>query len=274
MAEFAFLLKKFISSLILPPAAPALMVLLGLMYRRRWMGSSLIATGLVSMVALSTNAVSSALLMSLQASPALNPVNLPPAGAIVVLAGGLREAAAEYGSDQLNTFTLERMRYGAWLAKRTGLPILVTGGYKYDGPTEAQVMAQALRDEYGLSARWVESRSRDTADNATYSAQLLREAKISRVLLVTHAWHMRRALAEFKAVNLDPIPAPTVFARVPNKLSLEDFLPSSRAYFNSAFALHEWLGIAWARLSGRGGSREGGGSRDTKAPVMGLGLLV
>ncbi len=251
MAEFAFLLKKLVSSLLLPPVAPVLLVLLGLMLRRKRGGTSLIATGLVAVVMLSTNAVSSALLRSLQVSPALTPVNLPSAGAIVVLAGGLREAAAEYGSDQLNYFTLERLRYGAWLAKRTGLPILVSGGYKYNGPTEAQVMAQTLSEEYGLSARWVESRSRDTADNATYSAAMLRQAKISRVLLVTHAWHMRRAMAEFKAVNLDPVAAPTLFVRETGNLEFEDFLPNSRAYFNSAFALHEWLGISWASLAGR-----------------------
>ncbi|MFN0316058.1 MAG: YdcF family protein [Burkholderiales bacterium] len=251
MTEFAFLLKKIVSSLILPPVAPVLIILLGLVLRKRWAGFALIATGLVSVVALSTNAVSSVLLVSLQNSPALNPSNLPQASAVVVLAGGLREAAAEYGSDQLNTFTLERLRYGAWLAKRTGLPILVTGGYKYDGPTEAQVMAQTLRDEFGLQPHWVESRSRDTAENAAYSAELLREAKISRVLLVTHAWHMRRAIAEFKAVKLDPIPAPTVFARSPEKLALEDFLPTPRAYFHSGFALHEWLGNTWSELRSR-----------------------
>ncbi|MSQ58445.1 MAG: YdcF family protein [Betaproteobacteria bacterium] len=251
MADFIFLLQNVVSGLLLPPLAPALIVLLGLMLRRRWVGAGLIATGLVSVVLLSTNAVSSALLVSLQVSQALSPTNLPRAGAIVVLAGGLREQAAEYGSDQPNIFTLERLRYGAWLAKRTGLPLLVTGGYKYDGPTEAQVMAQTLRDEFGLQPRWVESRSRDTSDNASYSAELLREAKIARVLLVTHAWHMRRALLEFKAAHLDPVPAPTVFARVPNKLTFVDFLPTARAYFNSGFALHEWLGIAWASLRGR-----------------------
>jgi uncharacterized SAM-binding protein YcdF (DUF218 family) len=251
MAEFAFVLKKIISALILPPVAPALIILLGLILRKRWAGFTLIAAGLVSVVALSTNVVSSALLVSLQNSPALNPSNLPQASAVVVLAGGLREAAEEYGSDQLNTFTLERLRYGAWLAKRTNLPLLVTGGTKYDGPTEAQVMAQTLRDEFGLQPRWIESRSRDTAENATYSAELLQEANISRILLVTHAWHMRRAFAEFKAAKLDPIPAPTAFARRPAPLGADDFVPTPRAYYLSGFALHEWLGIAWSRLRGR-----------------------
>jgi uncharacterized SAM-binding protein YcdF (DUF218 family) len=251
MAELALLLKKTISALLLPPIAPALLIVLGLVLRRRWLGSSLIVAGLIAIVGLSTNAVSSALLISLQVSPALNPSRLPQASAIVVLAGGLREAAAEYGSDQINSLTLERLRYGAWLAKRTGLPLLVAGGYQYEGPTEAQVMAQALRDEYGLEARWVESRSRDTAENAAYSAELLRAARITRILLVTHAWHMRRALLEFKAARLDPVPAPTIFARSPHPLEFNDFFPTARGYHDSGFALHEWLGIAWARLRGR-----------------------
>ncbi len=250
MGEFAFLLKKILTAMVLPPTSTMFVIFLGLLLLRKQkrLGVALIFLATLITTVLSMTGVAGYLLSTLQYGPPLSLTPRPKADAIVVLAGGIREQALEYGSDQLNFYTLERLRYGAWLAKRTGLPILVTGGTKFDGPTEAQVMAQALRDEYGLTARWVESNSRDTADNATMSASMLREAGISRVLLVTHAWHMRRALAEFRAARLHPIPAPTIFVRENARLELKYFIPNARSLFDSSIALHEWLGIFWARV--------------------------
>ena len=169
----------------------------------------------------------------------------------MVLGGGLRKNAKEYGGlNQLNTFTLERVRYGAWLAKRTGLPVLVSGGALFEGASEAQVMANTLRDEYGVQARWVESKSVDTHANATESAVILRANGVSRILLVTHAWHMRRALEDFRSVHLEPTAAPTSFARVDGELEYGSFIPDGKYFYHSTLALHEWLGVVWEQVRG------------------------
>src|SRR5258707_817729 len=62
-----------------------------------------------------------------------------------------------------------------------------------------------------LLVTWVEDRAANTAENATYSAAILKNAGVSSVVLVTDAYHMPRALALFRATGLATIPAPTEF---------------------------------------------------------------
>lgn len=138
----------------------------------------------------------------------------------------------------------------AWLAKRTGLPLLVSGGLGKDGrPSEAHMMQQVLEQEYSLPVRWLEPDSRDTYENAEFSAKLLKADGIERVYLVTHAWHLPRAVWSFHQFKLDVIPAPTVFeglGKGPRELA--DFLPNARALERTAYACHEIIGNAWYRL--------------------------
>ncbi|WP_341648475.1 YdcF family protein [Thauera humireducens] len=101
------------------------------------------------------------------------------------------------------------MRYGARLARTTGLPLLVSGGGIGNETAEAVLMKSALEEDFGLTVRWAEARSRDTRENALFSAQILREADVRHVLLVTHAMHMPRAQAAFESAGLIVTPAPT-----------------------------------------------------------------
>ncbi|HAK93275.1 MAG TPA: YdcF family protein, partial [Massilia timonae] len=96
-----------------------------------------------------------------------------------------------------------RLRYAAHLHRRTGLPILVSGGAPGPGAMSlADAMAAALREDFGVPVRWVEGRSRNTAENAMFSAALLRPEKVGRVLLVTDAMHMERARTVFQRGGL------------------------------------------------------------------------
>jgi len=135
-----------------------------------------------------------------------------PPGAIVILSAGRRVYAPEFGTETLDELSLERVRYGALLARATRLPVLVSGGLGGEGrPSLAQLMADALRSDYGIAARWLESRSVNTAENAILSSEILRSAGIKRVILVTHAWHMKRANAAFIANGISVLPGPTAF---------------------------------------------------------------
>lgn len=252
MGEFGFVLKKLVSSLVLPPAGPVLVVLIGLavMRKRRRLGQGMIVLSALGTLALSIPLVSGALMAALQSTPVLDPSATHRAEAIVVLAGGIRRQALEYGGrDDVGVFSLERLRYAAWLARRTGLPILLSGGGYYDeeGLREAEAMAAALTEDFGLTARWLETKSLDTAENAVESARLLQADNITRVLLVTHAWHMRRAMEEFSRTGLRAIAAPTKFAGS-GPVELLSYLPNGRSYSESTFALHEWLGLLWRGL--------------------------
>ena len=92
----------------------------------------------------------------------------------MILGGGTRRDAPEYGGDTLGQLTLERVRYGARVARLTGLPVLVTGGSVLGGETEAKLMQESLRAEVAVDVKWAEDRSRTTHENAILSAAILR----------------------------------------------------------------------------------------------------
>lgn len=200
---------------------------------------------------LSVTPVSALLIDQMQVIPPLTAPELTAAtsgaaSAIVILSAGRRTYAPEFGGATVDSLSLERVRYGALLARMTGLPVLVSGGIARAGePSLAQIMAGALEQDYGLTARWQEVKSETTAENAIYSAGMLKEAGIIRVVLVTHAWHMKRAQAAFAANGMTVIPAPTAFYRPPRENMLRQLLPSMAAFRMSGYAIHEIVGSLW-----------------------------
>jgi uncharacterized SAM-binding protein YcdF (DUF218 family) len=245
-----FIAKKALTALVLPPTGPLLVALVGLALLRRrprW-GRALAWLGVLSLLVLSLPLVSHALLRAVDQTPPLDFARTQAAQAIVILGGGIRRGALEYGGDTLGRLTLERVRYGAIVARRTKLPVLVSGGAVYGGSSEAELMKRALEDEFGVQARWTETRSRDTQSNAVQSAAILLPAGISRILLVAHGFDMPRATAEFASAGLHVTPAPTAVT-VGSPLSAHpvEWLPGVSALQGSYYALYELLADAVRR---------------------------
>ncbi|TWO73045.1 YdcF family protein [Caenimonas sedimenti] len=248
-AEF----KSILSTLVLPPAGPLLLALLGLLLMLRWhrAGTAVAFTGVLVALALSTNAVALILVHALLPLP--DPVRqdqLKGVQAIVVLGGGVQAVAPEYGEAQPAGGTLARLRYGLWLAKRTGLPVAFSGGVGWSAtgtPTtpEGTVARRVARQDFGRELRWVDDRSRDTAENAERTAALLRPEGIHRIALVTDSWHMPRSVAHFRAQGFDVVMAPTGFPRWQER-PLMEWLPSVHGLGTSRMALREWLGMKLA----------------------------
>jgi uncharacterized SAM-binding protein YcdF (DUF218 family) len=164
--------------------------------------------------------------------------------AIVVLGGGREQNDPAWGGDQPSPFALERLRYAARLAKASGVPLLVSGGLHYgEPPSEAALMAQVLARDHGVLVRWREEASRTTWENATYSAELLRQEGVKRVLLVTQAWHMPRARWCFERVGFQVRAAPVGFLGVPNGRPAGGWLPESKALWQSGLLLNEAVGL-------------------------------
>jgi uncharacterized SAM-binding protein YcdF (DUF218 family) len=109
-------------------------------------------------------------------------------------------------------------------------------------------MADTLLRDYGVKAAWQEDRSRTTAENAIYSAEILGQAGIQRAVLVTHAWHMTRSRASFVAQELSVIPAPTAFYGRTGGITWREFIPDASALRMSSFAIHEIVGRQWYAL--------------------------
>lgn len=249
--------RKLLGTLLLPPLGPLLVLACGLRLaarRFRRTGLALAWAAWTLLLALSVPWVAAAL--SLAVGGVGEPVadrDLRRGEAIVVLGGGTRGPAPEYGGGRAPTLlTLERVRYGAALARRTGLPLLVTGGGWPGDEPEGALMARMLADDYGLPTRWLETRARNTYENARFSAALLRPAGVTRVVLIVHGVDARRTAREFRAAGLEVIVAATVIPSLAVD-SAWDFIPSMGALGGSWLALYELLGNLAMTLAGRPG---------------------
>ena len=172
------------------------------------------------------------------------------ADAIVVLgAGRERGDPAWGGQDQPTGTALERMRYAAQLAKASGLPVLISGGLHYGTPpSEAQLMADRLRDDFGVQVKWKEEGSRTTWENAQMSAQVLQPLGIRRVVVVTQAWHMQRSRWSFERAGFEVVAAPVGFLGQDHARPFAGLLPDSRAVWQSGQLLNEAVGLVGYRL--------------------------
>ena len=235
-------LKAVVKTLVLPPTGPLLVAVvgLGLWSRRPRAGKALAAIGVAVLLALSMPVVADLLRRTVDVSVPFDPDTARTAQAIVILGGGIRRNAPEYGGDTLATLTLERVRYGARVARLTGLPVLVSGGSVLEGEAEGKLMAAALDGEFGVPVRWIEANSRTTHDNAVLSARMLKEEGIDRIVLVTHGFDTRRATAEFEAQGLAVVTAATG-VRGKSDHTLLDYLPSMGGLQRSYFATYEIL---------------------------------
>jgi uncharacterized SAM-binding protein YcdF (DUF218 family) len=241
--DILFLLSKFLTALVMPPTSLLILAVLALLLLNRWprIARTTLWLSISTLILLSTPFVARGLVTLLDAPP-LDMKGAKSAQVVMILGGGLIRDSKNYGGDTLSNASLTRTRYGVKLAKELRLPILVTGGQVYGGQPEAQVMADVLAKEYGVPARWVEKRSRHTGENATFSAALLKAEQIKKVVLVTHASHMRRALAHCEAAGLFCYAAPIdSMGAAPD--SFVQQLPCAGALYTSAEALHEFLGI-------------------------------
>jgi uncharacterized SAM-binding protein YcdF (DUF218 family) len=168
--------------------------------------------------------------------------------AIVVLGGGRQDLATEYGTSMLTEAPLARLHYGIWLSRNTGLPLAYSGGVGWaqaEGASEAQTAQAVATRDYRLPLRWLEASSRDTRENARLSVTMLKQAGVRRIVVVTHASHMRRSLRAFREAggpDVEVIAAPMGFITVEDRWPLP-WLPSAQGYRLVDAAWHEVLGL-------------------------------
>ena len=244
-----------LKSLLLPPLNLLLLALAGLLVRRRRrrLGDAMIAAAVGLLLLLSTPLVSALALRTLETYPPLPPGLIAvDAQAIVLLGGDATPASAEYGDETVGPMSLERLRYAADVHRRSGLPILVSGGALGAAKRPVgELMRDVLAKEFRVPVRWTESASRTTAENASLSAAILRQEGVTKVLLVTHAWHMKRSVAAFERAGLKVVAAPTRATQAP-EWRVDNFLPSAGGMLRSYHAMHEWLGLAWYAMRSAG----------------------
>jgi uncharacterized SAM-binding protein YcdF (DUF218 family) len=238
-------------SFLAPPACLFLLYFFGLLLSRKWPrpGRALSLAAISILLIFSTNIGAYLLCQPLEAleQPLRSPLT-SGAQAIVVLTAGRISDAPEYGGKDIPDYVaLARAGYAAKLYRETGLPLLVTGGIgPEDGYNEslAAGLARALQQQFGVPVRWTEERSKNTAENASYSALLLKQAGVQRILLVTDAMHMRRARLAFEKQGFSVVAAPTMFFSE-NKMRLQGLIPGAENLRRSCYAVYEWMGLLW-----------------------------
>ncbi len=177
----------------------------------------------------------------------------PVVDAIVVLGGGVQGGRKGWRIGAHLKSGADRAWFGAQLYHAGRAPVLIVSGGSRDwsnaDESEASAM-QTFENDLGVpvSSILLENRSRNTEENALYTKQLLAEHHFGKILLVTSAVHMPRALALFRAQGIDAIPAPTDFDAIPPRTLLQRWLPDAETLDRSSKAIKEYLAIGIHRL--------------------------
>lgn len=215
---------------------------------RRW-GLGVLLVCNLGLYLFSTPFMASILSQSIEQHPPLDLTTLKkgkPAAIVILGAGDYNNAKefapySEFGSMTVDGFTLERMRYGAFLHRQTDLPMLVSGAG--DEQSVASLMAESLQRDFQVRATWLEGNSRTTWENARNSKRILNAEAISKVIVVTHGFHMRRAVYAFEQQGFEVVPAPTVYSNRRAGSGVKHWLPNVAAMHEVRRALHEHAGL-------------------------------
>jgi uncharacterized SAM-binding protein YcdF (DUF218 family) len=260
---FVFL-SKLLPPLVYPLGLACILIIVALLFRRRsrWGQAALILALLVLWIG-GNRWTAMGLARSLERRY-LPPEPLPTAPVIVVLGGGTEAPEPPRPMTETNGAG-DRVLYAAWLYRQGKAPaILVSGGlldWTDSQTTPAEDMA-ALLEMLGVPSQaiWLQTQSRNTYEDAIYSAQILKEKGIQRILLVTSAWHMPRSVRLFQAQGLQVTPAPTDFyvtdadwkrLKTPDlRVQLLGLFPSADNLGLTTRMLKEYLGMLVYDLQG------------------------
>lgn len=240
-------LLKFGASWILPPGIFILALIIVSLYawrKNQKRIAAVLATVTLVFYLASTTFVGGALIRSLEDvySP---PEQLPAGDVIVVLGGGATNDTPDVsGTGGLTSVPANRLLTAVRLQKKLDIPILLSGGEIYaDSGKEADIAQRILLD-LGVPAKdiIIENKSLTTTQNAKYSAKIIREKHFRNIILVTSAFHMERAMENFRKEGIDPIPYPADYTvNKQANVHLTKLMPSSQALEFTALYCQEKL---------------------------------
>lgn len=176
--------------------------------------------------------------------------------AIVVLSGTL--SVGPSGRPELNGPSWRRLWRGVEIYRSLGekVPLVFSGGLPMNGTIDAGVTAQNHAMSWGVPRDhfWLESESRTTRESSFAVRSLLDrrlpEEPSRRIILVTSAWHMPRALAAFDRAGIAAIPAPCDYRSGRHYWpGVWGLVPTHEALSNSSTALHEWISFTAYQLT-------------------------
>ena len=249
-----FTLKKVVAPFLLPPGIFILLSVLAgvvLTFRRRWRSGMINWVIGLALWSLSIGPVANFLMSGLEAGFAIP--EHPTGDVIILLGGGIIGRVPDLtGPGAPTPLMMGRIVTAVRLYRILKLPIIVTGGrvFEHRELSEAPVVKRFLVD-LGVPAEaiLIEDRARDTAQNARFTAVICEQRGFSRPILLTGAYHLKRAQMAFTAAGLAATPFPAYFFGQQNvPWHWMRLLPSAGSFWASTIALHEYLGILYYRM--------------------------
>lgn len=240
-----FSVRRLLTLAVLPMGVVTLLLLVALWRRkRRW-----IAAALITFYLSTTPLVGDRLVGLLENQyPEIGVGECPPANAVVVL-GGLVSGVTRNDGRAVWSEAVDRFERGVQLMQAGRAPLLIlTGG---DVPELGQTEGDVMRRE--AMTRGVPSESihvvrgvANTEQEARAVAEFVQGRGIDTIILVTSAFHMRRAKMLFDRQDLEVIPFPADFRQMSGRsLELLDFVPQAGGVNNTEAALKEFYGLLY-----------------------------
>jgi len=247
-----FMLKKTLIPFLLPPGIFIVLLVFSSVYflfKKYW--KAVIANLLIGclMWSLSISPVSNAMLRGLESG-----FNVPrnPRGDVIILLGGgvYAEAPDLSGIGAPSADAIARIVTAVRIQKRLNIPVIVSAGRVFEYTSiEAPIVKRFLVD-LGVPPNEIiiEDKSRDTFENTKYTGDICARAGYKNPILVTSAYHMRRAIMSFEKADMKVTPFPVGFMSSENdQYTWRDFLP--RSLRDASIAIHEYLGLVFYRFA-------------------------
>jgi len=245
-----YVAAKLVQFVLLPSNICMLLGLAGLILygmHRRKTGARLLVAAVVALCVIGVTPVGLILTLPLENRfPQWRPDGIDPTG-IIVLGGVISPAVSRARHEVALSGAAERITTAVTLARRFPDSRIV-----FAGDVES-VFARRILEDLGVPASRIvlERRSRNTADNAVFTKQLLQPQPGQRWLLVTSAIHMPRAVGAFRKAGFPVEPVPVDYTTT--DWSTIWLMPDSllAGIDRTDVAVHEWLGLIGYRLTGR-----------------------
>jgi uncharacterized SAM-binding protein YcdF (DUF218 family) len=252
-----FLIKKLLTSLIVPPGLFISALLIGALFsRKRKIPTTLLLLSAFLLYLASIAPVANTLLSPLENHyPVPAPEDLQTCEAYIVLGGGVYDGANDlFGKETLSADSTSRLVAAYALYQVVRKPVIVSGGPAYPDEVPESEIARRFLVRLGVRSEdiAVESRSRDTYENALYTGELCSGRGIDRIVLVTSAYHLKRAALLFSRYFKDITPFPADFRISRGPARLRDFFPDIGSLHGTSIALREALGILFYKIKFRG----------------------
>jgi uncharacterized SAM-binding protein YcdF (DUF218 family) len=248
-----FLLKKLLAALLIPPGLFVILLLIGAVFSRKRRAQMAFLLFLASGIYLASIApVANFLLSPLENQytvPAMD--DLRTSDAYVVLGGGVNRKSVDiFGKGTLSSASTARLVAAFRLYRMARRPIIISGGPAYPSEVPESEVGKRFLVKLGVRNDHImtETRSRDTQENAIFTKELCAGKGIRKIVLVTSAYHLERAILLFRPFFSDVIPCPSDLRTSMDEARVRDFFPETDSLYDTSIALRERLSILFYKI--------------------------